>query len=326
MSLNQDRNDPLPWTRRIPHHRSVEHAETQVLRRALANGGVVTRAEAIAIGMNSRTIDRRLASGRLVAVGPGVMCLPGVLVNEISILRAATLALDAVASHESAGRLHRLEGLLTSRVSVSVPVRRSNRFEGVIVHQTTDLTGDQTTDIDGIPVTDIPRTIIDLAAILTPQSLATVTDQAIRMNLTTYEAVSQRLEALARQGKPGVTKLRKLLEPRLGGQFASDSTLETRLLRVLERGGLPLPLSQFRPPWLRHMNGRVDLAYVAQRVIVEGDSRKWHGTPEAFQADRRRDNLAQLAGWIILRFTWQDITDRPSYVVATVREALSTRS
>lgn len=301
-------------------------AETQVLSRALANGGVITRAEAIALGMNPRTIDRRIASGLFVSVGQGVMCLPGVLANELSALRAATAALDAIASHESAGRLHGLDGLATSKISVSVPVRRSNRFEGVIVHQTTDLTEEQITKVDGIPVTDMPRTIIDLAAVLAPSSLAVVTDQAVRMKVTSYDIVSERLEDLARQGKPGVTKLRKLLEPRLGGQYASDSTLETRLLRLLEEGGLPPPEAQYRPPWLRQVNGRVDLAYTAQRVIVEGDSLKWHGTPEAFQLDRRRDNLAQLAGWVILRFTWEDITERPSYVVATVRAALSAPS
>jgi hypothetical protein len=47
---------------------------------------------------------------------------------------------------------------------------------------------------------------------------------------------------------------------------------------------------------------------------------------EAFQLDRQRDNLAQLAGWIILRFTWDDIVKRPSYVIATVRDALNRTS
>ena len=49
----------------------------------------------------------------------------------------------------------------------------------------------------------------------------------------------------------------------------------------------------------------------------------WHHTPEAFQIDRERDNLAQLAGWRILRFTWKDVTERPFYVESTVRRALA---
>ncbi|MEX1093012.1 MAG: DUF559 domain-containing protein [Acidimicrobiia bacterium] len=109
----------------------------------------------------------------------------------------------------------------------------------------------------------------------------------------------------------------------MGGFVVSESTLETRLHNLISAAGLPLPTTQYRPPWLKSTNGRVDIAYVDERLIVEGDSLRWHGTPETFQADRHRDNLAQLAGWRILRFTWEDITRRPSYVVDSIRRALS---
>lgn len=289
------------------------------------NGGVITRSEALALGMSSASLARRLKSGHLIRLGPGAYALPGLLAAEKSVLRAATTVLGAVASHESAARLHGLDGLDPRRWAVTVPVRRSNRFLGVTVHQSTDLTPEQTTEVLGIPVTDPIRTILDLAAVLTANLLAPILDQTVRKGLTMYEDIADRLEAIARKGKPGVRKLRKLLEVRLGGSFVSDSTLETGLLGLLRDGGLPLPRTQFRPDWLKQMNGRVDLSYVEEQVVVEGDSQRWHGTPEAFQADRVRDNLAQLAGWIILRFTWEDITKRRDYVVDTVRQALSVR-
>jgi very-short-patch-repair endonuclease len=56
--------------------------------------------------------------------------------------------------------------------------------------------------------------------------------------------------------------------------------------------------------------------------VVEGDSREWHGDEYTFQADRERDNLAQLAGWRILRFTWHDVTRKPDYVVSSIRRGL----
>jgi hypothetical protein len=143
------------------------------------------------------------------------------------------------------------------------------------------------------------------------------------MRLATYEELRDRLEQLARRGKPGVVKLRKVLEQRSETPVATESFLELRLLRVLTMSGLPMPETQFRPGWLRAVNGRVDVAYVAERVVVEADGRRWHSSPEAFQADRERDNLAQLAGWTILRFTWEDVIRRPEYVAATVRGALS---
>ena len=299
--------------------------EKQVLRHMQQNGGVITRSEALALGMASSTLHSWVGRGFLVAAGAGTYVQPGVLDREESTLRAATRALAAVVSHESAGRMHGLDGLDPMRMTVAVPVRRSNRFAGVQVHQLTDLLADETVVVEGLPVTDPPRTILDLAAVLPPVLLATCLDQMVRMKRTDYRTVAGRLESVARRGKPGVRKLRSLLEPRLGGHFVSDSVLETRLLKVLTDDGLPTPSTQYRPPWLRHMDGRVDLAYTREQVIVEGDSQRWHGAPEAFQTDRERDNLAQLAGWIILRFTWQDITKRPRYVVSTVARALSLR-
>jgi hypothetical protein len=288
--------------------------------------GVMTRATALALGMPSTTLKEWVRSGRLVKVGTGLYVLPGVLRNERTILGAATAALDAVVSHESAARLHRLEGLDPRRISVTVPVRRSNRFNGVMVHQSTDLVEREIVTIRGLPVTDPARTTIDLAAVLPPKLLAIVLDQAVRMRIATYEVVAERLESTARRGKPGVTKLRSVLKPRLGGQFVTDSALETLALGVLEDGGLPLPTTQFRPEWLRQVNGRVDLAYQDEKVLIECDSLRWHGTTEAVQLDRHRDNLAQLAGWTSLRFTYEDLKKRPSYVVDTVRAALFKRS
>ena len=297
--------------------------DTTLMKYVADHGGVVTRSEVIALGLSPRTLSRRVATGQLVSAARGVFVLPGVSWDEKTQLRAATVRLDAVASHESAARLHGVDGLDPRRITVSVPVRKSNRFLGVIVHQLTDLDDHDIVGLEGIPTTDPTRTIVDLAAVLPQKHLASVMDQLVRMNVTAHQRVADRLEALARRGKPGVRKLRTVLEPRLGGIHASDSELETRLLELLRESGLPVPVTQFRPPWLRHVNGRVDIAFETDRLIVEGDSQRWHGAPEAFQADRRRDNLAQLAGWRILRFTWEDITKRPAYVVAAVEAALS---
>jgi hypothetical protein len=41
-----------------------------------------------------------------------------------------------------------------------------------------------------------------------------------------------------------------------------------------------------------------------------------------FQNDRNRDNLALIHNWRIFRFTWQDFTTRPEFVVAQLRAAI----
>jgi hypothetical protein len=193
----------------------------------------------------------------------------------------------------------------------------------VVVHQLTDLGEEHVTEIDGLPITNPSRTVVDLAAVVGRNVLARCVDHALSNELVTLAQMNDDFEGLARKGKPGVTKLRSVLESRLALSNVPESALETKLLSILQSGGLPTPDLQCRPEWLRRVNGRVDFAFPDHALVLEADSLMWHHTPEAFQIDRERDNLGQLAGWRILRFTWKDVTERPFYVESTVRRALA---
>jgi very-short-patch-repair endonuclease len=293
----------------------------RVIAHASANDGVITRREALALGMPERTLDRRIEEGALIKIASAVYALPGVFEAEHSILAAAARGLGSVVSHQAAARLHGVT-IAGPRLVVSVPHRRTHRFPEVVVHQLTDIRERDVVIVGKLPTTTPSRTVMDLAAVLSPAQLGRALDRFASKGLATFEQMSQILDQLARKGKPGVDRLRRALEPRLGSRGSPESELESRLLEVIRMSGLPEPKVQHRPPWLKHVNGRVDLAYPHSKVVIEGDSREWHGDEYTFQADRERDNLAQLAGWRILRFTWQDITRRPEYVVLTVRRAL----
>lgn len=292
-----------------------------VIRHAVGNDGVITRREALALGMTSRTLDHRLEDGTLVRIANAVYALPGALESEASMLAAAVKGLGAVVSHQSAARVH---GIVVPgpRLVVSVPHRRTHVFPEIVVHQLTDIREADVRDIDQLPVTGPGRTVVDLASVLSLAQLGRAVDRFATKGVVGFEEIDDVLAGLARKGKPGVVKLRRVLEPRLRSGQRSESDLESRLLDVIRRSGLPEPTSQYHPPWLKHVNGRVDLSYPELELVIEGDSREWHGDEHTFQADRERDNLAQLAGWRILRFTWNDITRRPDYVVASVRRAL----
>ena len=122
----------------------------------------------------------------------------------------------------------------------------------------------------------------------------------------------------------GTKRLRRVVE-NLTGNALSESELERLLIELIVDAGLPEPVKQFHAPWLKRLNGRVDLAYPMYEILIEGDSRRWHGTFDAFESDRTRDNAAQIAGWIILRITWRMIQTEPSGVIQTVKAALESR-
>jgi very-short-patch-repair endonuclease len=68
---------------------------------------------------------------------------------------------------------------------------------------------------------------------------------------------------------------------------------------------------------------RFDLAWPEVGLAVEVDGWETHGTREAFQDDRERDALMVAMGWRVLRFTWDDVVNRPSYVLSVIRRTLS---
>jgi len=70
--------------------------------------------------------------------------------------------------------------------------------------------------------------------------------------------------------------------------------------------------------------GRADVLFTAQRVIIEIDDRRAHA--DRFQQDRTRDNRLAAAGYLVLRFTYADIVQRPDETVRTIRAVLSERS
>jgi very-short-patch-repair endonuclease len=58
------------------------------------------------------------------------------------------------------------------------------------------------------------------------------------------------------------------------------------------------------------------------RLVVETDGFAFHADRLSYRADRRRTNALVVAGWRVLRFSWEDVLHDPAHVVAVVRKAL----
>jgi very-short-patch-repair endonuclease len=293
-----------------------------MIEHARANGGIITTKEALALGLSRTTLARRVNAGILTRTQHGVFLLAGKENGEGSYLEAACRCLSAVVSHESAGRIHGFEGVSWGMPTVTVPHRHTKVFGDVLVHQSTDISDEHVVTIQGLPVTNPERTIIDLAAVLSDRRLDWVLDRALAAGTVDLARLATLFSSLSRRGKPGTTRTRRMLEMRDQAYVPPDSVLEQRLIRVIDDAGLPSPTPQFRPQWLTPTGGRVDFAYAEHRLVIEGDSRRWHLLMDAFDTDRHRDNQAQLAGWRVLRFSWRDITEDPSMVTSSIRSAL----
>ncbi len=65
-------------------------------------------------------------------------------------------------------------------------------------------------------------------------------------------------------------------------------------------------LRHARPQKRLYVNGRryrLDLAYEAERVVVEMDGSQYHSSEEQRERDRRRDAALATLDWLTLRFS-----------------------
>jgi very-short-patch-repair endonuclease len=122
--------------------------------------------------------------------------------------------------------------------------------------------------------------------------------------------------------RPGAARLRGLLETHRPKSGATRSLLERRLLTRLRAAGVPEPLVNEE---LRIGDSvlKPDLMWPARRVLVELDGFETHGTRTAQRRDHRRDRVTGLAGWLTLRFTWDDVAQDVGAVVAEIVAAIT---
>ncbi len=237
-----------------------------------------------------------------------------------------TAGAEAMASHRTAALLRGLDGIRAAPVEVLVPrwARRTGRH-ACLVHESLHIDETDRDSLGPIPVTSIPRTLIDLASVEPPRVVEQVMEDAFRRRLCSVQDVVDRFVRLPVRGRRGASTVRALLSDRAGEFVPTGSDFELRVLHLLEGAGIPSPVRQFEVDILGDRTIRLDLAWPGVLVAVECDGVYHHGTAIALRWDDRRQNQLVLGGWLVLRFTWADLTTRPDEVVAIVRSALQTR-
>lgn len=273
-------------------------------------GGVATRS-ALVTAASRADLERALAAGDVVRLAKDRYALP--------------------ATEEAVAAAHRLTGVISvlsaaqhwgwavktvpDRAHVTVPQNRRIRpgqADGVVLHYV-DLGPD---DVDGI-ATSRDRTLLDCLRTEPFDSGLAVADSALRDGFP-----PARLAALARDARgPGAARVRAVAgaaDRRAANPFES-------VLRAIafDVAGLHLvPQVSIRDP---RFLGRPDLVDERLRIIVEADSFAWHGGREALANDARRYNGFVIAGWLVLRFSWEDVMFHPDEVRAVLAAAVARR-
>jgi very-short-patch-repair endonuclease len=258
-------------------------------------------------------IEHRLATGALIREYPGVYRVGHRAPSLDARYMAAVLACGegALLSGRAAGYLFGAIKGPAPPPEVTAPTER--RVRGVKTHRSRGLGREDATSWRGIPVTTLPRTLVDLAAVLDLDDLARACHEARVRHGTTPGQVEA---VLARRPKsPGAAKLRAILR---GDARLTLSKLEKRFLVLLRDAGLPLPQTNRRA-------GRywVDCRWPELRLTVELDSYRYHHSRHAWEQDRRREREARARGDDFRRYTYGDVFEQPQLMLAELHALLS---
>jgi very-short-patch-repair endonuclease len=292
-----------------------------VLRVLRRQEGVISRSQALAAGMTSRQVDLTVHTGTWERVHHGVYRLAGAPVTAYGRLLAACLARPgAVVSHESAAWLWDLIADPPPVPTVSVLRSASHHTPGIVVRRVADLPAARVVTWRGVPSTNPLRTLVDLAGIAAGCQLDEAVDRALATRLVTVEGLVAEIGRLGHQGRRGVSGLRETLNRRGLTGAPHPSVLESRLLRLLARGGITVCGVEVS---VDGEDGRYRLDVVlSSRVALEVDGYRYHAGADVMGRDLHRHNDLGLQGWVVLRFTWADVVRDGERLLAQVRAAL----
>jgi very-short-patch-repair endonuclease len=269
-------------------------------------GGVASGRDLLAL-----TTRRRLRSaverGEVEVLARGRFALAGVRGQ-----RRVAGEMSAVLSHLSAAQAH---GWALKQVPTTtwVTVKRNRKLtqeqQARLEVTYADLAGDEIAD----GVTSPLRTVVDCARKLPFDEALAVADAALRAGATSKEALVEATAALRGPGATAARRVARHADARAANPFES-------VLRaiVIESGVLDV-VPQV-PVATRTMTFHPDLVDVRRRVVVEADSWTWHRDQQTHDRDCVRHSALAVAGWVVLRFTWEQVMRSAPYVRAVLHD------
>lgn len=284
--------------------------------------GLFSRAQAAAVGVRGREVDRWLQLGLVRQHQPCVYGAASAPVALVQRERAALLAAGphALLSHDNAAARWGFDVPAPTGVWLTMPYKtRPPRLDGVDIMRSRHLEGARRLR-NFVPLTSPARTWVDLGRTRTDPELEAALARGLQRRSFTLDEVDQVMAvAHNRAGTGSVRKVLQHYQPEwesvLGTRFA-DITLAAGVYlvagRVVERQGRRIAV--------------LDFADEQSRLAFEVDGWYYHGSKAQQQRDRVRDRALLALGWVTVRFTTEDIMLRPEQVVAEVRALLLARA
>jgi hypothetical protein len=284
--------------------------------------GVVSRLQALELGLTDETIEGHLSAGRWQKGHPGVYLTFTGPISELARVWAAIryAGRDAMASHETAAWLAGLQDDPPALVHVTVPAyRRVHPRPGLRIHISTPAAA-TLHPARQPPQTRLECTVIDcVASARRAEEVIDVVTRACQRRLTT----AARLAAAAaeRPKLPWRGLLAAVLADVRDGVL---SMLERKWRHDVERAH-GLPAGEYnRPDGATGARRYRDVRYREYHLIVELDGTAAH-PDEQRHRDMARDNLMSEDGEMTLRYSWHAVAGSPCEAATQTARVLRRR-
>ncbi len=277
--------------------------------------GVAAQSQLLAAGVAAGLIRSRIQKGEWELVHPGVYRLTGVPLSPEARVRAATLWAGAGSAIAGAAAAWWWELTEDCPRRIDVVITRNRHLRPTRdVRVVRPRSRPAETTYRRLRVVTLAHAAVFGAAALGGEGQA-VLDRALQRRITVEAAVNV---LAAHPHSPGSALARRWLA---AAADQSASELERLFLRIMADARIG-PWEVNRDVISVAGQARPDCRLRGTRLLVELDGWAFHSSPESFARDRQRQNALVSAGWLVLRFTWRDLTERHDQVVAEVRAAL----
>jgi hypothetical protein len=293
---------------------------------ATAQGGVVSASDLHACGFSGSAVRRRIAEGAWHRIGGAVALGP----ERSSSAPWSDTALSWILRWTYGSRARISGALALRRESWRLPCevyivvlsdKPRAQLAGVTVLRRPESESSVVADLRFVSAREA---LVDCLTVLPAREAANLLDAALQKRYVRSEMVAQDLAVRLGRGRRNASGLRELIARATSG---SRSEAEQRMARLLR--------SSATGPWVpnhpvRDTAGRVvaeiDFAHVGLRIAIEVDGRAFHSDRLSFERDRWRQNALTVGGWLVLRFTWEQLTERPEEVIAIICAAVAQRA
>ncbi|MGI8864265.1 MAG: DUF559 domain-containing protein [Solirubrobacteraceae bacterium] len=264
-------------------------------------------------------IATRLAHGSLQQIHAGVYALGHLARSELAMEAAALLAVnddEAVLSHHTAAAIWGLRTPVSSG-PIHVSVRRTGyaRRPGICTHRTRTLLPRDVRIRHGLLVTSPAQTLLDIAGDTTARELELALDEGLRTGFVTRAQVRDVVGRIP--NRRGGGRLLALVNASRT-TTVTRSEAEERFLALIRKAQLPDPAAN-----VRLQGFMVDFLWRRERIVVEVDGYRYHGSRRRFEDDRTKGAVLAAAGFQVIRVTWRQMENEPYAVIARLAQALA---